>query len=283
MQLPNFILSSEECRLLLVLESTGCLRESARRLGRDATVISRQIGALSKIAPVVEKIQGKWQVSPLGKKMNGWTRDAILAQRNILEAPLSLRVVAPREFTVRVFVPQLKDFAELYPNVQISVLPSDDGVEDALLSGEADLAFACGKPHNPSIKYHRVTPEPFVIAASAAMGLQDYTDLEKFTALQHGLFSSLQMLPFHEYQSLKTIEFQDWASMRAACIAGLGWAIMPRYTIAREIAKHELIEISLPTEHVLTPEKYGVWWLRDRTFLTPWVNHALKWLEKQIL
>ena len=286
LQEPEFLISSEDCRLLLVLEMTGSVRRTANALRRDVSVVSRQISDLARVAPLVEKINGRWRVSTIGRKMNTWSRDAILSQQRVLKTASALRIATPREFAARVLVPGLKDFTASDPDLQIVLATSDDGVECQLMNGQADLGFACGTPRDPSIKFHRVTPEPFVVVASQRLfgkaGTSKFKDLPNFPYIRHNLFNKVE-LPF-PMESLKTqILFNDWAGVRSASIAGLGWALMPRYTVELEILAGELIEIKPPKGRTIEPEHYGVWWLRERTGLEPWVRRAVEWLKQQKL
>ncbi len=69
----RFPLSSEHLELLLAFERTGSLRELSEHLGKDQSVVSRQLQRLGEEAPVIQKVRGKWSITPLGVRINQLT------------------------------------------------------------------------------------------------------------------------------------------------------------------------------------------------------------------
>ena len=69
----QFPLDSTELELLLAFEKSGGLTHLSDHLGRDASVVSRNLKKMAEKAPVLKKISGKWQLTPLGKKANDLT------------------------------------------------------------------------------------------------------------------------------------------------------------------------------------------------------------------
>lgn len=53
--MTNFPLDSEQCALLLDLESAGSVRVLAELRGRDISAVNRQLQKISDMAPVLEK------------------------------------------------------------------------------------------------------------------------------------------------------------------------------------------------------------------------------------
>lgn len=280
----DFHLSSEQCRLLLTLEEAGTLEETARRMGRDLSVISRNVSKLAERAPVVEKRNGKWHVSEIGKKLNSWSRDAILEQSRILSERASIRVATTREFAARILSPAL---ASLFPDPKllVTVLASESGVERLLLEGEADLGFDCGRPSDPAVKFERVIPEPFVIVAAPRFipkSVRTIRELTQLPSLEHTRLPLVRAMNLaHPLPAVRAV-FNDVASIREACCAGLGWTLLPRYSVEREMAENKLKEFKLEGLNLYS-ESFGVWWLRDRKAILPWVECASKWLKEQRL
>lgn len=81
----RFSLSSEQCELIEAFERADSLQQLARQLGREMSVVSRQIKRVAETAPVLEKRKGRWHITPLGRQIAAWSRDAIANQRRLLE------------------------------------------------------------------------------------------------------------------------------------------------------------------------------------------------------
>jgi nicotinamidase-related amidase len=96
-------MSSDSCELLLAFEEADSLQELAARIGRDLSVVSRQLQRLAEDHPVLEKVKGRWRLTPLGHQVNAWSRGALATQERIFEQyrrseapPLSAPVLSPR-------------------------------------------------------------------------------------------------------------------------------------------------------------------------------------------
>lgn len=70
--------------------------------------------------------------------------------------------------------------------------------------------------------------------------------------------------------------FNDISTTRAACIRGMGWAILPKYTIKSELEEKKLVLINTSYDGI---SKFGIWWLRNRKSIEPLVYKLKNWLE----
>ena len=290
MNVPEFPFSSDECRLLLLLEATGSVKEVAAGLKRDVSVVSRQIAGLGARSSLVEKLNGRWQVSPEGKRLNAWSRDAILAQGRVMKSQVSLKIATTPEFAARILAPGLAEFGRSLEGHQIHVIAAEGGVEALLLSGEADIGMDCGRPREPSVRFQRVVSEPFAIVMAPALGksksrgkIGSIEDLRLLPHLSYSRYSTSRGLKLAVDLFDPVAVFNDLGAVRGAAKAGLGWAVMPRYTVCEELERGELVEVVGRGIPQIDPEQFGVWWLRDRRSLEPWAAHAVRWLRKQSL
>jgi LysR family glycine cleavage system transcriptional activator len=283
----QFPLSSEDCELLLLLDMTGSLAGAAHQLRRDISVISRQVGKMAEKAPVVEKIDGRWQVSQLGRAFANWTRDSIQTQNRLLKGQTKLRIATTREFAARVFAPQISHFLGRSEDLQIEVISSQQGVESLILKGEADLALDCGRPRDPQVKFQRVTPESFSIVAASSFvkkfKVRGFAELLESPYLQFTRLSAVKLLHL-DTDLLKPVAlFNDIAAVRAAAVAGAGWSLLPTYAVKLELNSGELVSLEGKTYPSIESESFGVWWLRERRGLEPWVTKMTSWLKTQRL
>ncbi|HXH76811.1 MAG TPA: isochorismatase family protein [Bacteriovoracaceae bacterium] len=69
----KFPLTSEQLELLIAFEQNGNLSKLAEHMGKDQSVISRQLQKLGEDCPVISKVNGKWAMTPLWIKINELT------------------------------------------------------------------------------------------------------------------------------------------------------------------------------------------------------------------
>lgn len=183
--------------------------------------------------------------------------------------------------------PKLAEITHGEKNLQISVFVSQNGSENFLLRGDADLAIECNRPKSPEIRFKRVVEEPFVVVISPSLlkakKIRAVEELLEYPHLLHqGLKTSEVLKLSHDIPNVQAI-FNDIAMIWAAACAGLGWALLPRYAVALELKEKQLIEIRHPVLPKIEPEHFGVWWLRDRPALNPWIKKITEWLAEQSL
>src|SRR4051812_26940475 len=117
----RFLLTSDECELLLHLEETGSLQSVAEKMARDHSVLSRNLKRMAEKLPVLEKSAGRWVLTEMGKRFNDASRSMIAMQRSSAQPRQSLRIGTNREFASRVLGPDLTALNKLLGNVQLSV------------------------------------------------------------------------------------------------------------------------------------------------------------------
>jgi DNA-binding transcriptional LysR family regulator len=272
------------CELLCAFEAAPSLSALAALMDRDASVVSRQLQRVAQAAPVLRKHQGRWQLSTLGRKIVSWSLDAASAQRRILNEQPLLRIASTREFSARVLSPGLTGFLAGHQGLSLSVLSAEDGVERLLTSNQADIGFDCGAPGDAAVRFKTVTEEPFVVlAAPAFLKRHRVRRANGLLPLPHLLYSrapAARLLSVPDELPNVVASFNDIANVREACVAEIGWAVLPKYSVRRELDAGLLA--ALPGWK-LRSERFGVWWLRERADLDAWVARAVAWLGAQSL
>jgi nicotinamidase-related amidase len=81
----RFRLPSESCELLLAFERAASLAELAADLHRDVSVISKQLKSLAETEPALEKHEGRWRLTDLGRRVNRWTQSSVRSQEQVFE------------------------------------------------------------------------------------------------------------------------------------------------------------------------------------------------------
>ena len=71
----QFPIPTDLLELLLAFEESEGLGRLAEKMARDPSVVSRNLQRLAELAPVLEKVRGRWELTPLGHEINAITRD----------------------------------------------------------------------------------------------------------------------------------------------------------------------------------------------------------------
>ena len=80
-----------------------------------------------------------------------------------------------------------------------------------------------------------------------------------------------------------SMTLNDIALVRNAILNSAGWAMLPTYTIKKELEDKSLVEIKQTKNWKLTSYKFGVWWNRDKSYLKEHVDKLVDWLGHQNL
>lgn len=279
--LPYWKLDSQQCRLLLALEMAGSLKGLAQVVQRDASVVARQLKRIAEEVPAVEKKLGRWSLTPLGLKINQWSRAAIDEQRKLLGEPTSLTLACGREFAARVLIPGWREILASCAQARPRLVTCEETIEQLLVEGKADLGVEAGRPQDPSVRFRVVRKEPCVVVGSPrrftggpTASLPELLEAPALACLGWSLAEHLHLN--HEGGSESWL-FSDLSSVRAAAISGLGWAILPEYAVRDEIAQGKLSVVY--SGHV-EPLVLGIWWSRERKGLSNVVDRLAQWLAR---
>lgn len=262
--MATFPISSDDCELLLLFAEHKSLDKMSNALNRDASVVSRQLKSLALRTQALEKIEGRWHVSKLGERLLLWSKNAIEDQKSSLKGKMNIRIATTREFAARILVPEIRKLVG-DRDLTVSILSSDEGVENLLLSGKADLGFDCGRPNDPTIAFKKMVKESFVCVATPKFiskhKINSYQDLNMDYCLKF-VRTEVSLLELETEQGSYFGTFSDIASQRQAALMDYGWAIIPYYAVAAEISKKDLFVIA---GKKFEEENYGVWWMRSKS------------------
>jgi DNA-binding transcriptional LysR family regulator len=204
-------------------------------------------------------------------------------QAQLLRKSLHIRIATTPEFAARVLAPQLQELRG-QEDVRLAILSHDAGSEGLLLSGQADIGIDCGRPESPDLRFKAVLDEPFRVVYSPRLtkrsprrGLEHLLELPH---LRYRRAPAEKVLRLSEELPLVFAEFNSIAAVREAATAGLGWAVLPSYTVQHELDSGSLRALSLS---VHASERFGVWWRRDQRGSDAWVQRCIDWLGRQRL
>ena len=80
----RFSLTSDQLELLLAFATNEGLEKLAFTMGRDPSVISRSLQRIAEQYPVLAKVKGRWELTPLGRQINELTKKFIDSQSQLL-------------------------------------------------------------------------------------------------------------------------------------------------------------------------------------------------------
>lgn len=276
----KFSLSCQDCEILLQFEQTGNLLKLSQALGKDISVVSRNLKAIGEQSDVLEKKNGRWSLTSIGRELNVWTREAILSQKMVLNAKKSLVIATTREFASRILIPAARELIG-DENVSISIISTDEGIEQYLVSGKADFGFDCGTPNSKLVAYKKMAAEPFSLVAAPKyikrLKIKDHSQLLEYEKLKFSRMAN-SILDTDINDTKLNATFNDISILRSACIEGFGWTILPTYSIKNELREKKLQVIPGAK---LAGSSMGIWWMKDRAALSPWIEKATYWLKQQ--
>lgn len=95
----RFPLTSDQLELLLAFESCESLQHLAEKMVKDASVVSRNLQQLAEHSPVIVKMKGRWQISPLGRQVNEQTVEYLKLVEAILAGRATQVENGPKKFS----------------------------------------------------------------------------------------------------------------------------------------------------------------------------------------
>jgi DNA-binding transcriptional LysR family regulator len=274
------LLTFEESALLSELEARPTLADLSEKLRKDPSVISRDLKKISEKAPVVEKINGRWVLTELGTHMAIWAKKVATEQDEILRRTTTLTIATTREFASRILANNFEGFLD--SNVRFKIISCEEGVEESILKGIADIGLDCGRPHDPGIAFKQVIEEKIITVASVGFikskKIKDISQCNEEDFLHYTRLNPLQGKNIDVKKAM--IASNDIAVLRNLLKKDLGWSTLPYYAVKDEIDKKEM---SIIKDGEVKGYKFGVWWLRGRDSLQDRVKKAEIWLGKQKL
>ena len=281
LDLTKFALTSEESELLILLDELQDVRRIGEKIGRDPSGVSRAIRKLADKYSVIEKRSGRWQITAIGMEINNLNRNFIQAQNSILKQQSRLKIGTNREFAARVVAPKVQELEKLLGGIRLDLFSYENGVEQALRSGAIDVGFDCGRPADPLIRYKLIVNEPIALFCSKKFykQYQDEIAAKNWSTLPHILCERLypdRIMNLSEGSWVISSHVNDIAAARELAKADRGWALLPVYAVATELAAGSLVQMGSEQYDI---EKYGVWWLRERKFLQPTIDLLSKWMK----
>lgn len=190
MERRKFKLTSDQLELLMAFESSRGLGHLSEVMAKDPSVVSRNLQRMAEVYPVLEKVKGRWEITPLGKQINLHTASYLEKHNELLSKTLnkkSLKSTHIPENSVLIII-----------NAQKALL---DATQDGRNNSEAErnifrlLEFWRSKKRhvvhvkhvseNPSSHFFRSSAGGHFIEALSPQGQEHIVEKTKSSAFSH--------------------------------------------------------------------------------------------------
>lgn len=275
------LLNTDEAELLCQFEAHPSLELLSLQMGRDLTVLSKILKRISEKTDALNKVGGRWKLTESGKSLNQATRDYLRSQHSIVNGKYLLRIGTNREFAARIIAANINQFQHHFQDREISISVFEAGTETALLEGRIDLGFDCGRPRSPDVFYKPLIDEEILTLATPRFYLKHRAAFQNgdFSQAPHLLYDRMPPDKYmgHGGRQVKVLlQANDIASVRRMCLQGIGWALLPKYSVQDELDAG-LLRPCHPQRY--ESDRYGVWRLRSRKHLATDFTSACQWLS----
>jgi len=82
----RFLLSSDQLELLLAFEESKGLGDLAETMAKDPSVVSRGLQKIAESYPVLAKVRGRWELTPLGRELNALSKELASKHQALLNS-----------------------------------------------------------------------------------------------------------------------------------------------------------------------------------------------------
>ena len=273
----NFPFETNEMRLLYFLSKEKSVKTVSEKHGRDQTTITRQLSNLSKKHPVLQKNNGLWTLTPLGQEIAKFSHNLMNEQKQMIDKPCVIRIATTKEFSEWVLTPLLSKISfDSFDSTRLSIHTETGPIERSLLDGRIDIAITCGKPIDPLIKYKKISSFPLICISSDPIDAKNkFENVLKKRAVEHTGLTIKSLLDAQAIAPEIALQFDHIAGVRGACKAGIGWSVLPSYSVQNDIDNGELFDI--PNFKINSiKEQFSVWYLRDYSIVENFTKNLIK-------
>lgn len=221
----------DDLAIFLAVREAGSISGAGRLLSIDPSTVSRRIDRLEeRVGATLLVRSGRGvELSDLGETLADRAQDAV----NLIELGLDeirrdpnqlsgpIRLTAPTEVASAFVVPSLGPFVEAHPEVAITL---DLGAQVLSLERrEADLAIRTHRPRTGDIVAQKIAGRPLFAYHAASLLPSDARLRWLAWPGQDPVVDPIVA----ELDARVVLRSNDLAGIRAACVAGLGTAVLP--------------------------------------------------------
>lgn len=252
----------DQVTAFLAVVDQGGFAAAARRVGRDASVLSKRVSALEDRLGIrlLERSTRSIALTEAGRRFASRMKAVLQAMEEAEEdartqsgAPRgTLRLALPNSFGRMRIAPLLPDFLTRFPQVGLDVSYSDRYLD--LVAENIDVAIRIGVLPDSSLRARKLADQKRLICAAPdyldRMGHpQSPEDLSGHECFHFTTLSSYPHWRFHKGGTTKTVrvsgrlQADDALSMIHAALAGHGVIMCADWQVGEELAAGRLVQL----------------------------------------
>ena len=283
--------------LFRTIISVGSLSAAARQLRTTPMLVSRRLAALEDElgARLFHRTTRSLSLTPEGEAFLPHAIALIEARDLAFESVSSrssglsgvLRVTAPNVIGHAVIVPVVAELIADNPALRVDLTLSDSVIDIA--SSGLDVAVRVSPMKPSDMIATRLADNPYVLCASPAYIARFGAPATTSDLVAHPCIKlhAMDTWPFRRGEELERVRIDGPLSastvdaVRAACIAGVGLAVMTYWDVREQIERGELTRIILTDAE---PSELGIWAVfLTRTHMPSRVRAFIDALRKRLL
>ncbi|MDF2682681.1 MAG: LysR family transcriptional regulator [Brevibacillus sp.] len=261
----------------------GGFTKAAENLGYAQSTVTMHIQALEEEvgAPLFDRLGKKVVLTQTGEQFMPFAIEMLTLYANAKNIHAAshvpsgtLTVAAPESLTVYRLPTIIKEYVQLYPQVQLILKPSYSNAEALrqLRTGEYDMVFMLEKEWSePDLHIEKLVTEPMLLIAPPHFHSYPWPRLlealsnSTFLFTQQGcsyrkLFDSY--LQEHCVSPNTSLEFWSIEAIKQSVMCGLGFSVLPHFSTLSEMNERKLA---------------GAVWEQGTTVFTSLAFHKNKW------
>lgn len=277
-------MDTQDLALFVRAAAAGSLSEAARQLGISPAAASRRLAALESRtgARLIHRTTRSVALTPEGELFLPHAQAMLEAEAAAREslAPGGrasvtglLRVTAPAAFGRKIVTPMVPAFLAAHPDLRLD-LQLTDSVVDIVAAG-IDLAVRIGRLRDSSLVARKLVPNERVLCAAPAYLARAGTPrtLDDLGGHECLVLSGAAHWPFQDCHG-QTREVRvggrfassSVEALHAACVGGLGLALLSAWDIVEELRAGTLVRVALDAA---LPQEFAIYAVYPTTRLVP--------------
>ena len=233
--------STTEMTVFNEVVKAGSFVDAGHALDLSASAISKKIARFEKRLEVrlFNRTTRSLSLTEAGQLLFERSENILSAIENAEEAVRDLsslpagelRVAASDALSVEVLVPFLKDFAEAYPDISVTLVQGDGGID--LLKDGIDVALLFERPTETSFIVRKLIDDPWVVCASP-----EYLNIFGRPSLPADLINHRCLTIHAKGKTNDSWDFQNDQAVKVnSCLSGIGLTVKTAALQAMGIAR----------------------------------------------
>lgn len=264
-------MSMTELEIIKTLAEEGNMRKAAERLFLSQPALSQRLQSIEKEWNTLLFIRSQkgLEPTPAGERVIAYAKEAIIQREEVFETITSLvdkvhgtLKIACASIVGQMWLPQvLKEYVELYPNVQISLMTGwSSEIVQALYDREAHVGIVRGQADWKGRKTHLFRDRLYLVD-------HEITSIEELKETNRPFVQFKSDSNYHmeiqrwwnnhfSRKPIRQITVDQIETCRQLALNGIGYAILPAITLTGDEDVHKIPLLNSDEEFELTRDTW---------------------------